>query len=124
MTLPSNVKSNLFKNTVANFKTQLAQRLVLDGDWEVGLSTISYTNSWLNIPEKQVIYFKYWYKGKTHYIHQAVVIKKEMYTTIEKLVDEINKEIKKIEAIENDADHKVLRYLRENPHEYITDGPA
>lgn len=33
MTLPSNVKSKTYNNTVANFKTKVSQRISLSGDW-------------------------------------------------------------------------------------------
>ena len=55
ITLPSNVKNTHFKNTVANFKTELAQRLNLSENWEVGLAGISYTNSWYNLIDEQKI---------------------------------------------------------------------
>ena len=41
VTLPSNRSMNYYEdNTVAQFTTKLAQRTELDGDWEVGLSSI------------------------------------------------------------------------------------
>lgn len=57
ITLPSNVSSTDYfpKNTVANFYTKLAQSVVLDGSWEVGLSEVSFTNSWYNITSNQII---------------------------------------------------------------------
>ena len=60
VTLPSNVKNDQFENTVANFKTKLAKRIYLDGDWEVGLAGISYTMSWYNLEDDEwvnLIYF-------------------------------------------------------------------
>ena len=41
MTLPSNSSMNYNEdNTAAQFTTKLAQTIELDGDWEVGLSSI------------------------------------------------------------------------------------
>jgi len=41
MTLPSNSSMNYYEdNTTAQFTTKLAQTIELDGDWEVGLSSI------------------------------------------------------------------------------------
>ena len=41
MTLPSNSSMNYYEyNTAAQFTTKLAQTIELDGDWEVGLSSI------------------------------------------------------------------------------------
>ena len=55
MTLPSNVRNTHFNNTVANFKTDLAQKLFLSDEWEVGLAGISYTNSWYNLISEQTV---------------------------------------------------------------------
>lgn len=57
ITLPSNVSSTEYfpENTVVNYYTKLAQRVVLDGSWEVGLSEVSFTNSWYNITTNQSI---------------------------------------------------------------------
>lgn len=50
ITLPSNVKSPKDEvNTIANYTTKLPQRIILEGEWEVGLAEISYTLSWYNI---------------------------------------------------------------------------
>ena len=47
ITLPSDSSVKYFpNNTVAHFTTKLSERIRLDGDYEVGLSEIIYTNSW------------------------------------------------------------------------------
>jgi hypothetical protein len=53
ITLPSNVSAHgLFPlNKIGNYITKLGQRLRLKGKWEVGLREISYTKSWLNVPQ-------------------------------------------------------------------------
>lgn len=57
ITLPSNVSSiNEKNNTASNYKTKLAMDLILDGNWEIGLSEISYTYSWDNATENYTIY--------------------------------------------------------------------
>ncbi len=59
ITLPSNVKSEFFENTVANFKTKLAKRIELEGEWEVGLAAISYTYSWYNLSKNGLVDLHY-----------------------------------------------------------------
>ena len=50
VTLPSDSSVNYFPdNTVANYVTKLPDRLVLDGDYEVGLAEIIYPHSWYNV---------------------------------------------------------------------------
>jgi hypothetical protein len=39
-------------NTVAKYTIKLANRIELDGDWEVGLAEIIYPNSWYNMKEE------------------------------------------------------------------------
>jgi hypothetical protein len=47
--LPSNVQDATGNNTVANYVTRLPEKLILEGDWEVGLSEIIFTKSWFNV---------------------------------------------------------------------------
>jgi len=57
ITLPSNVVSkDGNKNRISSYRTSLAQRIDLDGDWLVGLYEISYSKSWYNIPWNESIY--------------------------------------------------------------------
>jgi len=120
LTLPSNVKSTLFDNKVANFKTKLAYRLELQNDWEVGLSSISYTYSWMNIPNSEIIKFKYFANGQVHYICKPVILKNGLYPSIEKVIAEINKRILALQNKENTLEGKRYRYIKENPSEFIT----
>src|SRR5258708_31078824 len=56
ITLPSNVVSQQFAdNTIANYLTILNQRISLEGQWNVGLSEISYTKSWYNVLDSHKI---------------------------------------------------------------------
>ena len=112
MTLPSNVNREYFENTVTNFKTKLATHVELHGEWEAGLSTISYTNSWLNLPEKEIIRFKYFCKG-IHVLEQEAKVKKGLYLDINTLLIAINSAIKKSENEANMTNNKIKRYARE-----------
>ena len=54
MTLSSNVDSlKVFgtTNKISDFKTKLGRNTSLDGNWQVGLASISYTKSWYNVLE-------------------------------------------------------------------------
>jgi hypothetical protein len=49
ITLPSDSSAKYFpNNTVAHYTTKLAKQLRLDGEYEVGLCELIYTNSWNN----------------------------------------------------------------------------
>lgn len=53
LTLPSNSSSGIFPdNKITHFKTQLCNRISLQGNWEIGLSEIHYPNSFLTISDK------------------------------------------------------------------------
>jgi len=56
ITLPSNVSnSDGTRNRISSYQTQLAQRINLEEEWQVGLYEISYTKSWYNIPKRESI---------------------------------------------------------------------
>jgi len=43
-------------NKIGNFVTRLPEKYILQGEWEVSLSKIQYSKTWLNIPEDQNLY--------------------------------------------------------------------
>lgn len=95
ITLPSNVKNDYNDNTVANFKTKLATRLSLEGDWMVGLASISYTRSWNIKSENAFFHIEY-----MNYVHYPRLIEDSSfqidlsdYNSVEAIVDEINGKI-------------------------------
>lgn len=87
--LPSNVRSEYFENTAANFKTKLVSRLQLKGQYLVGLAEISYSFTWMNINENESISLKY--SNKNGVIEQEDFILKKGHYTIENLLKGINK---------------------------------
>jgi len=89
VTLPSNTNSDYFENTIANYKTKLASRLQLNGNWEVGLSSISYTRTWNNIIYDEIIKIAYYSSGKRWEL-QPFTLGSGMYYTIEDLINRIN----------------------------------
>ena len=59
LTLPSNSSMDYYPdNTVANFKTRLANPISLDGDWDVALYEIQYKKMWytINYLDTQIMY--------------------------------------------------------------------
>ena len=54
MVLPSNVASYA-DNKISNYKTLLPRHIALTGDWEVGLTEISFPKSWYTISENTEI---------------------------------------------------------------------
>ena len=86
--LPSNVNSIYFQNTSANFKTKLARYCSLNGIYEVGLAEISYTYSFLNISEDEIIQILYLDSEYTEF-RKYVKLKKGYYT-IEDLISSLN----------------------------------
>jgi len=60
--LSSNSSSPYFQNTPSNFKVQLAQNLELEGKWEVGLTEITFQQSWKNLDSDCHVHL--WYKVK------------------------------------------------------------
>ena len=57
ITLPSDASSDVYPdNTVANYTTKLSQRIHLDGEYEVALTDIIYTNSWINFDATGMTY--------------------------------------------------------------------
>ena len=86
--LPSNVNSINFENTSANFKTKLAKYCSLSGLYEVGLAEISYTYSFLNILEDEIIDVRYLLSDYME-TWKSVKLKKGFYT-IEELIASLN----------------------------------
>jgi len=97
VTLPSNVKS-FSTNTVANYKTKLASRLILTDDWEVGLVEISYTLSWYNVPKKEPIYLLTWEDGKIKTAREKAYLPSGRYDNINQIIDLINENLKLIKS--------------------------
>jgi hypothetical protein len=92
--LPSNVKS-FPQNTIANYKTKLASRLIFNDDWEVGLVEISYTLSWYNVPKQEPIYLMYWDEKIKRYF-EKIHLPPGRYNTITEVISVINYRLNRI----------------------------
>ena len=54
LTLPSNASMDVFPdNKTTGYRVQLPQNINLEGDWEVGLYSISYSNTWYTLRNHQ-----------------------------------------------------------------------
>ena len=107
ITLTTTPGSDFYSNTLSNFKTKLPSQIKLDGDWCVGLSTISYTHSWFNIPNKEYIKFTYYDGGIKEFIRSAV-LDKNNYEDIDKLILAINTSIKLVQDELQKKDNKIV----------------
>ena len=106
VTLYSNNNSKFYENSLSKFKTKLAKRIRLEGNWEIGLSSISFTNSWINLPEKE--YIKFWYfdkKGKE--FTEKASISKNHYPDIASFIAKINASIRKVENVLKSKDASI-----------------
>jgi hypothetical protein len=92
ITLPSNVQTyNYFpENTIANYKTKLASRVVLPGKWEVGLVEMSYTISWYNNFNAQSINLLFYENGLPKILENNVNLPPGRYDKIEDVIRAIN----------------------------------
>src|SRR5882757_5381478 len=105
ITLPSNSRNDAFENTVSHFKTKLAQRIELKGNWEGGLASISYTNSWYNLSTRGELFLRY-YKNGPVTAETYGVIYQGRYDTIDDLISMINYRFKKTKDAMKKEDEK------------------
>ena len=115
ITLSSNVCME--GNKIAQFRTKLSKTVYLNGEWEVGLSEITYTKSWFNVLNSTLItlydeigndYFP-----KDESTRQTFTLAAGFYDSCQKLIGEINKilgqftEIRPPKIIYNEINNKV-----------------
>jgi len=74
-------------NTCAHFKTQLAQKIVLDKDYEVALMYLSYPKSWYTIKNEKVQLVR------ADQSSPMIPIDDGLYLTAEDLVNEMNNKL-------------------------------
>jgi hypothetical protein len=113
--LASNVKTYAEQNTIANFKTKLSSSLNFSGDWECGLTSISYTNSWYNLVTAQKITLSIFDEGYEKVVDKDQYVDSGRYDTIDELltvINEIVQELLKDLTYDKRADIKVEEYTR------------
>jgi len=115
ITLPSNTEAN---NTASNFTVKLAQRLRLDGDWEVALVEIIYPNSWFTMDNQENFI-----KIQTFTGIYTMSLNVGYYETIYEFIKMLNKILKKkkqkiveldVEFEYDESEHKVKLCLNSN----------
>ena len=98
ITLPSNVKNDLYENTVANFKTKLASSINLEGNWRVGISSISYTKSWSVEEDIALFHIPYFDRFNFHNLEdETFKIDISQFKSVEEIIDELNEILEEFE---------------------------
>ena len=124
LTLPSNASMDVFPNNkIGSYHVKFPQTFDLNGEWEVGLYSISYPNTWYTLQKHQRnIYYStdggknFWNSARVDYGY---------YTTIPELIKSINAAMKKeltnnnIAFSYNPRTHKVKVTLAAKHHIYL-----
>ena len=89
ITLTSNSKSNF--EDISKFRKKLSSNVNLKGDWDVGLTSISFPNSAFNFNEKEYINYTYYdsFNNKMKIFKKPVEISMNNYIDIKSLMEEI-----------------------------------
>ena len=86
VTLPSNASMDFYpNNTVAKYTTKLANRIELDGEWEVGLVELMYPCNWFNLRDA---WFKLCFDEKLMNWTQALHVPNGYYVSPAKLLQD------------------------------------
>src|SRR5882757_3409630 len=122
LTLPSNVVNEQFDNTVSNYKTKLASRMILDETWEVGLAAISYTKSWYNLNKNEIFKLHYYDPVTKEPIEYRInpSLFAGNYDSIELLIARLNElMLNGMKHISNEtSSYRTKRSLKLNPSEF------
>ena len=92
LTLPSNASTSTFPdNKASSYRVKIPQPLNLNGDWEVGLYSITYPHTWYNFSE---------HDGQVYYSDDGVIffgnyVDYGYYETMEDFLKSVNKAILK-----------------------------
>ena len=91
---PSNSSSQSFpNNTISNFNTYLPEEISLDGEYEVALTEIQYTNTFYNIPYESKIQIRMKEFSvtslRTETVTRQVVVNEGYYQDLEQLLNRV-----------------------------------
>lgn len=93
ITLPSNASMDIFpNNTLAEFKVKLPNHMNLDGDWEVGLASITFPRTWFTIRAKDC---RVYYDDGSGFF-SVLIIPEGYYNDIAGIVTAINAALTKL----------------------------
>ena len=119
LTLPSNASMDVFPdNKIGSYHVNFPQTFDLNGEWEVGLYSISYPNTWYTLQFQQNHIYYSTDGGKTFW--SSAIVDYGYYTSIPELVESINTAMKKelgndnITFSFNPRTHKVKVTLAQN----------
>ena len=88
LTLPSNASLDVFPdNKTTSYRVKLPQTIDLEGNWEVGLYSISYPNTWYTL---QKGFDTHIYYADQSGLFLAAIVDYGYYTSIEDLTKAIN----------------------------------
>ena len=88
LTLPSNASSDVFPdNKTTSYRVKLQQTIDLEGNWEVGLYSISYPNTWYTL--QKGFHTHVYYADQTG-LFLGVTVDYGYYTSVEDLVKAVN----------------------------------
>ena len=94
LTLPSNASMDVFPdNKIGSYHVKFPQTFDLNGEWEVGLYSISYPNTWYTLQFQQNHIYYSLDGGKTFW--SSAIIDYGYYTSIPELIKSINAAMKK-----------------------------
>ena len=119
ITLPSDSSKGLFpENNPSEYVTSLSQWIELNGEWEVGLHSVAYTQ-WNIIKHlNEPILCTAISRGKT--IKYEIVLVKKYYTTIDEYITDINESIKKLFKKEGFDETRYIKFSIANGKVTIT----
>ena len=87
-TLPNNASSDVFPhNKTTSYRVKLPQTIDLEGNWEVGLYSISYPNTWYSL--QKGFYLHVYYADHTG-LFLAAIVDYGYHTSVEELVKAVN----------------------------------
>ena len=102
ITLVSSASMNVFKgNTLANFKNLLGEEIIMQGEWRVAVTEITFPTQINNVTDNNIVYYrKDWVivsmkvekdKISRPYPGKTAKLTKGEYTSIEQILDEIRR---------------------------------
>ena len=124
LTLPSNSSLNIFPdNKTTSYRIKLPQIINLNSNWEVGLYTISYPNTWYTLQNND----SHIYYSKDGFLFEMAIVDYGYYETTNDLVKSVNAALKKetkndnIRLTYNVRTEKVTIHLK-NKHQLVITG--
>ena len=92
LTLPSNSSLSIFPdNKTTSYRVKLPQVIDLNGNWEVGLYTISYPNTWYTLQNLE----NHIYYSKDGFFFETPTVDYGYFETTNELVKSVNASLKK-----------------------------